>query len=587
MIKNLKHLKKRDWFLVGIAVVLIGVQVYLELSIPAYMSSITQLIQAGGDSLAEIKHIGFKMLASSLGSVALAIVVGYIAAIVSSSLVNELRKGIFSKVNDMTMNDISKFSVPSLITRTTTDASQVQQFVAIGLQIIIKSPILAVASISRIIDQSWQWTTLITGGILFLLGIIIIIVIFAVPKFNKVQTLTDNLNRIMRENLTGIEVVRAYNAESYQEDKFEDASKKLAKNNLFGTRVVGLLQPSLNFAMSIMSIGIYWIGAYLINGVSGPDQLTLFSEMVVYSAYALQVIASFMLLSILLVMLPRAKVSANRINETIDTEISMVEGVNNVKATDVQGEIVFNDVTFTYPDSTLPTLKNISFTANKGDTVAFIGATGSGKTTLINLIPRLQQVSQGSVYVDGINVNDYTYESLYDKIGYVPQKAVLFSGNIEENIDFGYKYDKDVSPEEIEKALEISQGAEFVYKKEEGIKSRVAQLGTNFSGGQKQRLSIARAVARDPEILIFDDSFSALDFQTDKKLRTALNENAKDTTKLIVAQRIGTIIDADQIIVLENGEMVGKGTHDELLVSCEVYQEIAKSQLSKEELANE
>lgn len=413
-----------------------------------------------------------------------------------------------------------------------------------------------------------------------------IIVIFAIPKFNLVQKLTDNINRIMRENLTGIEVVRAYNAEDYQEEKFAVASKNLSTNNLFGTRVTGLLQPSLNFTMSILSIGIYWIGAYLIAGVSGAEQLTLFSDMVVYSAYALQVIASFMLLSILLVIFPRAKVSANRINEVIDTKVSMQEGLQDVYDTAEKRTLVFDNVSFTHPDAHQAALKNINFEAKQGDTIAFIGATGSGKTTLINLLPRLYEVSSGAILIDGVNVNDYTYESLYDKIGYVSQKAVLFSGDIQSNIDFGRKIDEHLSKEDIKNALEISQGAEFVYRKEEGIRGYVAQLGTNFSGGQKQRLSIARAVARDPEILIFDDSFSALDYQTDKQLRNELNKHAKDTTKLIVAQRIGTIMDADQIIVLENGEMVGKGTHSNLLKTCDVYQEIAKSQLSEEELNN-
>lgn len=587
MIKLFKKLKKRDWFLIAVAVVLIAVQVVLDLSIPEYMTEITSLVQTNEDVVNQIQSIGFKMIASSLGSVILAVIVGYIAANISASLGRTTRQALFEKVNEFTTHDVGQFSIPSLITRTTTDSTQIQLFIAIGLQIAIKSPLLAIASISRIIDHSWQWTALIASGILFLLVIILIIVVFAIPKFNKVQKLTDNINRIMRESLTGINVVRAYNAESYQEKKFEKASSDLAENNLFGTRVVGLLHPSLNFAMSVMSIGIYWIGAYLINGLSASDQLVQFSNMVVYSAYALQIIASFMLMSILLVLLPRVKVSANRINEVLDAPISMENGTINNNVSNYQGIVEFKDVCFTYPDNTQPALKNINFTINKGETLAIIGATGSGKTTLVNLIPRLYEVTSGSVYVDGVDVNDYYEESLYSKIGYVSQKAMLFSGTVADNIDFGQTFNDKITEERITDALELCQSANFVLNKPEGIQSPVAQLGTNFSGGQKQRLSMARAIARNPEILIFDDSFSALDYQTDQKIRQQLNQDFKETTKIIIAQRIGTILDADQIIVLENGEMVGHGKHSELLKTCSVYQEIAKSQLSKEELEDE
>lgn len=587
MIKLFKKLKKRDWFLIAIAVVLIAIQVVLDLSIPEYMTEITSLVQTNEDVVNQIQSIGFKMIASSLGSVILAVIVGYIAANISASLGRTTRQALFEKVNEFTTHDVGQFSIPSLITRTTTDSTQIQLFIAIGLQIAIKSPLLAIASISRIIDHSWQWTALIASGILFLLVIILIIVVFAIPKFNKVQKLTDNINRIMRESLTGINVVRAYNAESYQEKKFEKASSDLAENNLFGTRVVGLLHPSLNFAMSVMSIGIYWIGAYLINGLSAPDQLVQFSNMVVYSAYALQIIASFMLMSILLVLLPRVKVSANRINEVLDAPISMENGFVNNNVSNYQGIVEFKDVCFTYPDNTQPALNNINFTISKGETLAIIGATGSGKTTLVNLIPRLYEVTSGSIYVDGVDVNDYYEESLYSKIGYVSQKAMLFSGTVADNIDFGQTFNDKITEKRITDALELCQSANFVLNKPEGIQSPVAQLGSNFSGGQKQRLSMARAIARNPEILIFDDSFSALDYQTDQKIRQQLNQDFKETTKIIIAQRIGTILDADQIIVLENGEMVGHGNHSELLKTCSVYQEIAKSQLSKEELEDE
>ncbi len=587
MIKLFKKLKKRDWFLIAVAVVLIAVQVVLDLSIPEYMTEITSLVQTNEDVVNQIQSIGFKMIASSLGSVILAVIVGYIAANISASLGRTTRQALFEKVNEFTTHDVGQFSIPSLITRTTTDSTQIQLFIAIGLQIAIKSPLLAIASISRIIDHSWQWTALIASGILFLLVIILIIVVFAIPKFNKVQKLTDNINRIMRESLTGINVVRAYNAESYQEKKFEKASSDLAENNLFGTRVVGLLHPSLNFAMSVMSIGIYWIGAYLINGLSAPDQLVQFSNMVVYSAYALQIIASFMLMSILLVLLPRVKVSANRINEVLDAPISMENGSINNNVSNYEGIVEFKDVCFTYPDNTQPALNNINFTISKGETLAIIGATGSGKTTIVNLIPRLYEVTSGSIYVDGVDVNDYYEESLYSKIGYVSQKAMLFSGTVADNIDFGQTFNDKITEKRITDALELCQSANFLLNKPEGIQSPVAQLGTNFSGGQKQRLSMARAIARNPEILIFDDSFSALDYQTDQKIRQQLNQDFKETTKIIIAQRIGTILDADQIIVLENGEMVGHGNHSELLKTCSVYQEIAKSQLSKEELEDE
>lgn len=587
MIKLFKHLKPKDWLLIACATVLIGLQVYLDLSIPAYMSSITELIQSQTNTLPEIKAIGIKMVGASLGSVVSAIIVGYIAASISSSFGYTLRDKLYGKVNDFTMHDVGQFSIPSLITRTTTDTSQVQLFVAIGLQIIIKAPILAIASLSRILNQSWQWSLLISVGILFLLAVILIIVIFAIPRFNRVQKLTDNINRILRESLTGISVVRAYNAESYQEEKFEQASTTLSDNNLVGTRIVGLLQPSLNFTMSMLSIGIYWIGAFLIFDVNGLQaQQALFSDMVVYASYALQVIAAFMLLSILFVILPRVKVSAKRISEVLDAPISMADGALDVTSTKSQGTLRFENVSFTYPKAAQPALSNINFSVNQGETIAFIGATGSGKTTLINLIPRLYDVTEGRVFVDDVDVRSYTLESLYERIGYVSQKAMLFSGSIESNLNFGTSRNHTIDADTLDLALQTSQASEFVSRKENGIQSRVAQLGTNFSGGQKQRLNIARAIARQPEILIFDDSFSALDYQTDKTIRQQLQAHAQNVTKVIVAQRIGTIIDADQIVVLDKGRMVGIGKHAELLQSCSIYRDIAASQLSKEELEN-
>lgn len=584
MLKNLKYLRKRDWFLLLVMVVLVLLQIVLDLRMPEYMSTITKLVQTPGTEVSDVLVNGISMLAVAFFSLVLSVVAGYLAAKFAASLGRELRFALFEKVQTFSMADTNRFSIPSLITRSTNDVTQVQVFLAVGLQVLIKSPILAIAAITKISSKSWQWSALVGAGIFLLLVVIILIVIIAVPKFKKVQILTDNINRIMREGLTGIQVVRAYNAEAYQEEKFEQASQELAGNNLFAIRVLSFLQPSLNFVMSTMSLGIYWLGAVLIQNAQLDDRLSLFSDMVVFSSYALLIIAAFVLMSILFMLFPKAAVSAKRVNEVLDTAPMIVDGNLTESPSQEKGKIEVRNVSFNYPDAEDYVLHDINFSVNPGETVAFIGSTGSGKSTLINLIPRFYEVSTGEILVDGVNVKEYQTEALYDKIGYVPQKSVLFSGSIASNIDLGSRKAGEITDKEIEEALEISQGKEFVDKLVDGIDSSVAQGGINLSGGQKQRISIARAIARKPEILIFDDSFSALDYHTDKLVRQGIKGQQPQPTTLIVAQRIGTIRDADQIIVLDEGALVGQGTHQELLLNCQVYREIAESQLIEEEL---
>lgn len=586
MIKNLKYLRARDWVALVLAFILILFQVRLDLLIPEYMSEITQTVQTPGSQITEILRTGGLMLAASFGSVAASIVVGYFTATMAAGLGKELRFALFEKVQSFSMEEMNHFSTPSLITRSTNDVQQVQIFIAIGLQVLIKSPILAIAAISKILDKSWQWSALIGGAVLFLFIVIIVIVIVAIPKFKKVQELTDNINRITREGLTGMKVVRAYNAEEYQENKFKQASDELATNNLFAVRTLSFLQPSLNFAMSSISLGIYWLGAIIIQNAAQSHKLTIFSDMVVFSSYALQIIAAFMLMSILFMFLPRASVSARRINEVLDTEPVIGSGPVTESHNETDTMVEMNGVSFKYPGAEEYVLKDISFNAKAGETVAFIGSTGSGKSTLVNLIMRFYDASDGAVLVDGVNVKDYELETLYDKMGYASQRAVLFSGDIESNVDFGERDIGDLTQEELATALNVSQASEFVDGLPDKEKSHVAQLGTNLSGGQKQRVSIARAIAKNPDVLIFDDSFSALDYRTDKLVRQGLSDEYTDATKIIVAQRIGTIMDADQIVVLDEGQMVGLGTHKDLLNTCTVYREIAESQLTEEEIAN-
>lgn len=571
----------------GISAALIVLQVWLDLKLPDYMKEITNLITAeAGSTMREIWVAGGWMLLCALGSAAAAVLVGFFSAQVAAALSMRLREGLFDKVNSFSIEEINRFSTASLITRSTNDITQIQMMVAMGLQVIVKAPVMAVWAITKIVGKSWQWSALTAGAVVILLVMFAIVVGVAMPRFKKIQKLTDNINRVMRENLTGIRVVRAYNAEEYQQNKFKQANDELTQNNLVAFRVMVTLSPVMSLIMNGLSLGIYWIGAILINNAAMNMKLDLLSDMVVFSSYAMQVIMAFMMLSMIFMMLPRAAVSIKRISEVLDTEPTIIDKENPVACDDgTRGTVEFKNVSFRYPDAEEYVLKDISFKANRGDTVAFIGSTGSGKSTLINLVPRFYDVTEGEVLVDGINVKDYTQRDLRNKLGYVPQRGVLFSGTVESNVNYG---ENPANPDAdgIWEALEIAQASEFVDKMEGKQEAAIAQGGTNVSGGQKQRLSIARAVARKPEIFIFDDSFSALDYKTDRVLRMALKEHADGATNLIVAQRIGTIMDADTIVVLDSGRAVGIGKHKELLKNCEVYKEIAYSQLSEEELEN-
>lgn len=587
MLKTLKYLKKQEWLLMLASLVFIVTQVWLDLKMPDYMSEITRLVQTDGSKMSEIMTAGVYMLLCALGSLASAFIVGYFAAVIAAGLSMRLRGAVFEKTLSLSMEEIGGFSTASLITRSTNDITQIQLIVAMGLQALIKAPILAVWAIFKISGKSWQWTAATGGAVAGLILMLAVVIIFAIPKFKIIQRLTDNLNRVTRENLTGLRVVRAYNAEQFQGEKFEQANAELTNTNLFAGRVMALMMPGMSFIMSGLSLSIYWIGAYLINNASGVERkLGLFSDMVVFTSYAMQVIMAFMMLSIVFIMMPRASVAAKRIFEVLNTKAKIIDGKVTNSELYEQGEIEFRNVSFKYPDASEYVLHNISFTAHKGETVAFIGSTGSGKSTLVKLIPRFYDVTEGEVLVDGINVKEYTQEALHNKLGYVPQKAVMFSGTVASNVNYGENGRAEMDEDLMRKAIEIAQASEFVSKMEDTYDAPIAQGGTNISGGQKQRLAIARAIARQPEIYIFDDSFSALDYKTDRVLRSALKKETKDTTSLIVAQRIGTIKDADKIIVIDEGQIVGMGKHDELLDTCEVYREIAESQLSKEELAN-
>lgn len=573
MFKLLKNFKWIDYLIIVLIGGLVGLQVFLDLRLPDYMTAITQEL-FGSKDMHIIWVNGGYMLLCAFGSLATAVVVGYFCANLSARFAFNVRAKIYNKIQNFSLDEINKFSTASLITRTTNDVTQIQMVVAMGTQALIKAPILAICAVTKILGKSWQWSsaTGVAIGIMFVM--ILLVVLLALPKFKKIQTLIDNLNRVTRENLTGIRVVRAANAEDYQEAKFEKCNTEITKNSLFANKIMSILGPGMTLLMQGLNLSIYWIGAYIVKDATG------FSDMIVFTSYAMQVVGAFMLLVMIFFLMPRAMVSAKRINEVLDTKNEIISGsVTETNADDTS--IVFDNVSFKYPTADEYVLKNISFVANRGETIAFIGSTGSGKSTLINLIPRLYDVSEGAILIDGVNVKDYDTKALNKKIGYVPQRSVLFKGSVRSNIDFG---DNNADDQTIDEALVTAQAKDFVSKMENGIDSQIAQGGTNVSGGQKQRLSIARAVARKPEIFIFDDSFSALDYKTDRKLRTALKKHTKDSTKFIVAQRIGTIKDADKIIVLEKGNMVGIGTHDELLKTCPVYQEIALSQLSKEEL---
>lgn len=587
MIKLLKYLGKKQWILTIICFALIFGQVWLELKMPDYMSEITVLVQTEGSQMSEIVKNGAYMLACALASLLDSILVGYIISNVSATFSKGVRKKLFDKVENLAMHEVKNFSTSSLITRTTNDITQIQMFIAMGLQLMIKAPITAIWALTKILNKSWQWSALTGAGVAILLGVIAVIIVIVIPRFKIVQKLIDKINGVTRENLTGIRVVRAFNAEEYQQDKFEDVNDKLTKQQLFNQKLFSVLSPTMYLVMYFLTLGIYFIGAYLIRDALMVDKLEIFGNMVVFSSYAMQVIMSFLMLAMIFMMLPRAQVSANRINEVLDTDITIKDGKINKNKTNQKGVVEFKNVDFKYPDGDEYVLKNISFTANKGETVAFIGSTGSGKSTLINLIPRFYDVTSGEVLVDGVNVKDYTQEFLHNKIGYISQKAVIFSDTVENNVAYGDNGKGNKTEAQIKKAIEVAQGKDFVEKMENGYQTLMAEGGTNVSGGQKQRLSIARAIARDPEFYIFDDSFSALDYKTDSILRKELKKYTRDATTLIVAQRIGTIMNADKILVLENGKCVGQGTHKELLKNCEVYKQIALSQLSKEELENE
>ena len=585
MFKILKRLRKKDLLLILVCSVLIIFQVWLDLKLPDYMSQITQLVQSEGSSMNDILIEGGKMMLCALGSLAAAVLVGFFASYIAASFSKTLRKDLFEKVENFSEGEVKKFSTSSLITRTTNDVTQIEMLVAMGLQLLIKSPITAIWAVTKILNKSWKWSAVVGGGVLVLLMTLTFLMIVVIPKFKVVQKLIDKINGITRENLTGIRVVRAFNAEKYQEEKFQKTNNELTRIQVFNQRTFGIMQPIMYLIMYFSTLIIYFLGAHMINDAVIAGKIAIFGDMVVFSSYGMQVIMSFLMLAMIFIMYPRAAISADRINEVLDEELSIKDGtIEKGKKEDI-GNVEFKNVSFKYPDADEYVLKNINFKANRGETIAFIGSTGSGKSTLINLIPRFYDVTEGEVLVNGVNVKDYKLESLYNYIGYIPQKAVIFSGTVSENVSYG-KGKSKITKEDIHKAIEIAQGKEFVEKMPEKYDSYLAQRGTNISGGQKQRISIARAIARNPEIYIFDDSFSALDYKTDYKLRKELKKYTKEATTFIVAQRIGTIMNADKIIVLDEGTCVGIGTHKELLKNCGVYKEIALSQLSEEELNN-
>ena len=584
MLKLFRNLTKKDICLFLVAVVFIVLGVNLELTMPDYMSKITMLVQTEGSKMSEILLNGGYMLACAFGSMLISILVGYLIARVTSDFSLNTRNKLFNKVLSMGMQDVKAFNTSSLITRTTNDITQLEMVLGMGMQLLIKAPVTAVIAVTKILNKNWQWSLATGIAVVVLLTTIGILTVIVMPKFKIVQKLIDKLNGVTRENLTGIRVVRAFNAEEYQEGKFNDVNNRLTNQQLFNQRTFSIMQPMMYLVMHVLSMSIYFMGAFLIAESAMADKLTIFSEMVVFSSYAMQVIMSFLMIAMIITIMPRANVSANRINEVLDTVDSILDG--NVKKGNEEGTVEFKHVYFKYPNAEEYVLEDISFKANKGDVVAFIGSTGSGKSTLINLVPRFYDVTSGEVLVDGVNVKDYDQNSLHNILGYVPQKAVMFNGSVKYNVSYGENGKGKKNNKLIEEAIKVAQAEDFVTKMDDGYDSHIAQGGTNVSGGQKQRLAIARAIARKPEIYIFDDSFSALDYKTDSVLRKELKKYTKDATSLIVAQRIGTILNADKIIVLDEGKCVGMGTHKELLKNCEVYREIALSQLSKEELEN-
>ena len=583
MIKLLKEFNKKDYFLIFVCSLLIVFQVWLDLKLPDYMSSITKIVQTEGSKMSDVLSQGSYMLLCAFGSLISAFIVGYLTSYISSTFSQKIRKSLFSKVQSFSMEEIKKFKTSSLITRTTNDITNIQMFISMGLQMLIKAPITAVWAILKILGKNYKWSIATGVSVVIMLAVIGTLMLIVLPRFKIVQKLIDNINDKARENLTGVRVIRAFNAEKYQEDRFEDGNKKLTSTQMFNQRMMSIMSPTMYLIMNLLPLSIYIIGSSLINSAGMYDRLNIFSDMVVFSSYAMQVIMAFLMLAMIFVMYPRASVSAGRIKEVLDTETKVLDG-SFLSDTKLKGKIEFRNVSFKYPDADEYVLKNISFKAEKGQTIALIGSTGSGKSTIVNLIMRFYDVTDGEILIDDKNIKEYKLEALYKKIGYVPQRAVMFNGSVKYNISYG---DKKVSNDLIKKASKIAQASEFVEKMPKGYSSNISQGGTNISGGQKQRLAIARAIAKAPEIFVFDDSFSALDYKTDYVLRKELKENTKDATNVIVAQRIGTILNADKIIVLDNGNMAGVGTHKQLLKKCKVYKEIALSQLSKEKLENE
>ena len=583
MIKLFKNLTKKEIVYAIICITLVSIHVWLELKVPDYMSSITRMVQTEGSKMADILQQGSYMIICAFASLICSIIVGYFAARVASSFSATLRKKIFEKVGTMGIAEVKKFSTSSLITRTTNDVTQVEMLIGMGLQAMVKAPIMAVCAILKILNKGFEWSILTAICVAILLFVVATLMVIVLPRFEKVQKLIDKINGVTRENLSGIRVIRAFNAEKYQTNKFKNVNDELTNMQLFNQRCFAIMNPVMNLVMHSLTLGIYTIGANLIQKAGMLDKITLFSNMVVFSSYGMHVIMSFLMLAMIFMMVPRTQISAKRINEVLDAEISVKDGLY-IGIPKEQGTVEFKNVSFKYPDADEYVLKNISFKANKGETIAFIGSTGSGKSTLINLIPRFYDVTEGEVLVDGINVKEYKQENLFNKLGYIPQKAVMFTGTVTSNVSYGDNGKEEISIEKVKEAIKIAQGKDFVEQMENTYDAHIARGGTNISGGQKQRLAIARAIARNPEIYIFDDSFSALDYKTDSVLRKELKKYTKDATSMIVAQRIGTIINADKIIVLDEGECVGIGTHKELLKNCPVYKEIALSQLSKEEL---
>ena len=585
MFKLIKNFGKREWIYSLLVILFISGQVWFDLKMPDYMSKVTVLVKTEGSKMSDILVNGGYMILCALGSLVLAVLVGYLVATMSASFSAKIRKMLFNKVEELSLNEVKNFSTSSLITRTTNDITQIEMFIGMGLQMLIKAPITAVWAVTKILNKNFEWSVITAVAVLILLSVIAILTAIVIPKFKIVQKLIDKINGVTRENLNGIRVIRAFNAEGYQEDKFESVNDKLTKQQLFNQKTFAIMSPVMYLVMNSVTLAIYFVGAHLIKNALMFDKLQLFGDMVVFSSYAMQVIMSFLMLAMIFMILPRAQVSAVRINEVLDTEVSVKNGSLKENKTNEIGTVEFRNVSFKYPDAEEYILENISFKANKGDTVAFIGSTGSGKSTLINLVPRFYDATDGEVLIDGVNVKEYDLEYLYNKLGYVPQKAVIFDGTVSSNVSYGDN-GKKKTKDDIKNAIKVAQATEFVEKMDKKYDTHIAQGGTNVSGGQKQRLSIARAIARDPEIYIFDDSFSALDYKTDYNLRKELKKHTKDATCLIVAQRIGTIMHADKILVLDNGKCVGMGTHEELLRTCDVYKEIALSQLSKEELDN-